>query len=325
MNASTVAGGIAAVWQSRRTTVVGVALFVAVLSRGLWLGHAERRNVDAQVRVRLHFQETTARTITCTGRALFASVLDSGRRATLIGPWQVDVHCRDVASAVLRLTLSWEQSWPGAAWRLVDDATGTVHVLDQLVAHRRVLTIPLPRADTTLRFEPSLLSLGVRVHEVALLTDGPLPPFAVEDAWQEIHRDAAGSTAVGAGFLPRTPLESRLLTQRCAWLRIDPAAPGPHRLLLAVMRPDPLSALPIITLGDRRIWSGAEGTTVWSRAATLDGVTTFELDVDLAATNVIGLECPGPLLSSRERGVGDDPCRVAYAVSVARCEPAPPK
>jgi len=325
VNGSALVDAVTAIWQSRRTTVVCVLLFALAVARGVWLGRAERRDVDTQVRVCIRCQDTTTREVSWTGRANFASVLDSGRQAVLIGPWQLDVHCRDLAAAVLRLTLSWEESWESATWRVVDTATGTERVLDQPIAHRRVLTIPLPTADTTLRFLPSLASLGVRVHAVELQPATTLPPFTVEDCWHEVHRDAAGRSAIGAGFLPLQAGEHGLRTRRCAWLRIDPAAPGPHRLRLAVQRADPGAALPIVTLGGRRIWSASEGTTVWSRAATLDGVTTIELDVDLAATNVVGLECAGPLRSERERGVGDDPSRVAYLVSVARCEPLPPK
>jgi hypothetical protein len=196
-----------------------------------------------------------------------------------------------------------------------------VRLLTELVANRCVLTIPMPRTRTALRFEPSQPRLGFRVHELELHA-ATAPAFAIEDRWVEVQHDENGRTSIGSGFW-RDALDGRLPTRNCAWLRVDPAAPGPHRLRLQFGRPDPGVSMPIVTLGGRRIWSVAEGTSVWGRATTVDGVTEVELEVDLAATNVVSIEAPGPVRSALERGVGSDPCRVAYWLFVSGCRVVP--
>ncbi|MBL8728059.1 MAG: hypothetical protein JNM25_06485 [Planctomycetes bacterium] len=308
-------------WQSRGTTFVFVVLFAAVVARGVWLGAAERADIDAEVRVCLHFESTTTRDVSLTGRAIFSTVVDSDRRAAMLGPCRLDVRAADLEHAVLRIVLSWQGARPGDSMRLVDEASGEVHVLHGLVANRCVLTLPLPRTPTTLRFEPSQERLGVRVHELTLRADAGAT-FAREDQWVEVHRDDNGRTAIGSGFW-RDAADARLPTLQCAWLRIEPTAPGPHRLQLTFLRADPTIGMPIVALDGRRLWSVGEGTAVWGRATTVDGVTEVELEVDLQTSNVVSVEAPGPVASARERGVGRDASRVAYWLFVSRCRVVP--
>lgn len=309
------------VWHSRATTVVFLGLFTAAMGRGLWLGAAERDNIDAEVRVRLHFANTTTREVSLSGRAVFSTVVHRGLAASLVGPCWLDVRATDLEHPVLRLVLAWERACPGDSMRLVDAATGDVHLLEGLVANRCVVRIPLPRTPTTLRLEPSRAGLGFRLQELGLGTDAGAT-FTKEDQWVEVHRDDHGRTAIGGGFWRETA-DGRLPTQTCAWLRVEPAVSVPQRVQLAFLRADPGVGMPIVTLNGRRIWSAGEGTSVWGRATTVDGVTEVELDVELQATNLLSLEAPGPVASERERGVGRDPSRVAYWLCVTRCRVVP--
>jgi hypothetical protein len=194
-----------------------------------------------------------------------------------------------------------------------------VHVLDNLVVNHSGLMIPLPKATTTLRLTPSSPSLGLRIHGLKLRTDLPLTQFAVDVQWEVVHQDATAGVALGTGFWPRPAGSMRLETQRFAYLRVDPARPGPHVLVLAFRRPDPEVAMPIISIGEQRVWSVDTGTTVWSRATTVDGTTRLELQVDLAASNVIGIECAGRLRSAAELGMNTDLRRVGYMIELDKC------
>lgn len=325
MNLATIVTAIARVWQSRWTSVVFVLVFAGTVGRGLLVGAREANDIDAQVRVQLNYQHTTRRDVFITGRATLFTVRHDGLRALLLGPCGLHVHCDDVAHAMLNLEVGWENARSGDSFRLVDTATGATHVVDNLVVHHSGIMVPLPRLDTVLRIEPSHPSLGLRVHGLKLLTDVPMTPFAVDTQWEVVHQDEAGSVALGAGFWPRPAGSMHLETQRCAYLRVDATRPGPHLLRLAFTRPDPATSMPIVTLGEQRVWSAAEGATVWSRATTVDGATTLELSVDLGPTNVVGLECVGPFASAWERGLSSDLRRLAYDIALDRCEVRPAK
>jgi hypothetical protein len=51
----------------------------------------------------------------------------------------------------------------------------------------------------------------------------------------------------------------------------------------------------------------------WNRATTEQGVTTLELHLDLAATNVLTIQCPGDFRSQAAMGIGADIRPVAVA------------
>src|SRR5207247_1110463 len=126
----------------------------------------------------------------------------------------------------------WDGARPGAAFMLVDSASGATHVVDNLVVHHSVVMVPLPRTETTLRIIPSEPSLALRICGLTLLTDVALTPFAVDTQWEAVREDSSGRVACGAGFWPRPPSTSasapgtHLQTQRWAYLRIEPASPG---------------------------------------------------------------------------------------------------
>jgi hypothetical protein len=307
-------------WRARWLGWALVLAFAALVGKGCRDGLRDIGDIDAQARVRLNYVHTTSRDIEAVGRGTLFTVRHDGLRAVLIGPCELLVSCRDAEQAMLSMEVGWENARLGDSFRVEDAATGAVHVLDNLVVHHSGLMIPLPRTTTTLRFTPSAPSLGLRIQGLKLLTDVPLTPFAVDVQWEVVHQDATAGVALGSGFWPRTPGRLRLETRRFAYLRVDPARPGPHVLVLAFRRPDPEVSMPIISLGEQRIWSVDTGCTVWSRATTVDGTTRLELQLDLAASNVIGIECAGRFRSAAELGTNDDLRRVGYMIELDQCE-----
>jgi hypothetical protein len=296
-----------------------VLAFAALVGKGYGDGRRDIGDIDAQARVRLNFVHTTTRDIEAVGRGTLFTVRHDGLRAMLIGPSELRISCRDAGHAMLSMEVGWEHARLGDSFRIEDTATGAVHVLDNLVVNHSGLMIPLPKATTTLRLTPSSPSLGLRIHGLKLRTDLPLTQFAVDVQWEVVHQDATAGVALGTGFWPRPAGSMRLETQRFAYLRVDPARPGPHVLVLAFRRPDPEVAMPIISIGEQRVWSVDTGTTVWSRATTVDGTTRLELQVDLAASNVIGIECAGRLRSAAELGMNTDLRRVGYMIELDQC------
>jgi hypothetical protein len=306
-------------WRARWLGWAIVLAYAALVGKGWRDGLRDIGDIDAQVLAQLNFVHTTARDIEAVGRGTLFTVRHDGLRAVLIGPCELRISCRDAEQAMLSLEVGWENARLGDSFRLEDTATHAVHVLDNLVVNHSGLMIPLPKATTTLRFTPSTPALGLRIHGLKLLTGAPLTPFAVDVQWESVHQDATAGVALGTGFWPRTPGRSLLETRRFAYLRVDPARPGPHVLVLAFRRPDPEVPMPIISLGERRIWS-VDGCMVWNRATTVDGTTRLELQVDLAATNVIGVECAGRFRSAAELGMNDDLRRVGYMIELDQCE-----
>jgi hypothetical protein len=310
------------VWQSRWLTAAILLPFTALAVRGVLVGRHELENVDQQVRVRLHFLHTQARDLSITGRATLFSLYNDRTRCRLVGPFEVSVRCRDAEAAMLHLDVAWEEAGPGDTFTVQDAASGQNHLVGHLVAQRTTVRVPLPRADTIVRFVPSHPSLGVRVYGARLQTE--LTPLGIDEHWQMVGEDQEGSVALGGGFWPRTKGDERHgLTKRCAYLRVNAATPGPHLLQLAFSRLDPNAAMPVVTLEGRPIWSPQLGITVWGQADTVNGATTLLLKVPLAASNVIGIECPGPFASARELGIGGNVNRIAYDLDLDRCTVRP--
>jgi hypothetical protein len=310
------------VWQSRWLTAAILLPFTALAIRGVLVGKHELENVDQQVRVQLHFVHTQMRDLSITGRATLFSLYNDRTRCRLVGPFEVAIRCRDAAAAMLHLDVAWEDAGPGDTFTVQDAGSGQNQLVGHLVAQRTTVRIPLPHPDTTVRFVPSHPSLGVRVYGAWLKTE--MTPLGIDEHWQVVGEDQEGSVALGGGFWPRARGDERHgLTKRCAYLRVNAATPGPHLLQFAFSRLDPNAPMPVVTLDGRPIWSPQLGITVWGQANTVDGATTLQLKVPLAATNVIGIECPAPFASARELGIGTNVNRIAYDLDLDRCTVRP--
>ncbi|MEY4673023.1 MAG: hypothetical protein RL148_807 [Planctomycetota bacterium] len=317
MNRHAVTTRVAAVWRSRWLTVLFVLAMVAAVTMGIRAGLAEIRDHGTQVRVHFHYLKTTTRDITLYGRALLKTVREDEQKAMLIGPALVHFDCPDVGSAMLELEIEHVSCRISDTVRIEDEATGAVHELNDLVGQRNHVRVPLPKAVTTLRIVPSQGHLGMRIHRFRFLPDVVPEPFSVRAQWQARHEDSHVRVAVGSGFWPYEPTQKdkdRLETDRYAYLRVEPVKPGPHLVKLQFQRPDPTAALPEILLGHEQVWSGIAGRNQrWNRATTEQGVTTLELHLDLAATNVLTLQCPGDFRSQAAMGLGADIRPVALA------------
>ncbi len=317
MNRHAVTDLVARAWNSRWLTVLFVLGMAAAVTLGIRAGLAEIRDHGTQVRVHFHYLKTTTRDITLYGRALLKTVREDEQKAMLIGPAIVTFDGSDARGAMLELEVEHVGCRLPDSVRIEDAATGAVHELTDLVGKRNHVSVPLPVIPTTLRIVPSQGHLGMRIHRFAFLPDAPIAPFTVRSEWQPRHEDAHVRIAVGTGFWPYEPTQpdkERLETDRYAYLRIEPVRPGPHLVRLQFQRPDPTAALPEILLGTEMVWSGmASRNERWNRATTDQGVTTLELHLDLAATDVLTLQCPGDFRSQAAMGLGADIRPVALA------------
>jgi hypothetical protein len=326
VNLVALVNAVARAWHSRWLSVLFLVPFVALAARGLFTGIRELNDVDAQVRVEMHYVHTLARDVSLTGRATFASLRTDRMGAILIGPFTIAVDCRDVAEVVLHLDVVWENSRLGDSWRVEDEATGKVHLIDNLVAYRTVIRLPLPQPHTALRFVPSNPTQGLRIFGLKLLSHVEMTPLVVRQNWRTVHDDGVTSAAIGAGFWPFTQSGTRLQTKRCAYMNLKTSKPGPHLMRWSFRRPDPDAMMPIVALKGRRIWCPPAGETVWGRMVTEQGLTTIELKLDLAAgDNWICIECPGVFRSPWERGLNADKSRYAYDIDLASCAIVPDK
>lgn len=317
MNRHAISTVVARAWHARWLTVVFVAVLGGAVTLGIRSGLEEIRDHGTQVRVLFHYLRTTTRDITLYGRALLKTVREDEQKAMLVGPAIVSFDCPDVRAAMLELEIEHVGCRLSDTVRIEDAATGAVHELTDLVGKRNHVRVPLPATPTTLRIVPSQGHLGMRIHRFAFLPDAPIEPFAVRSEWQQRHADDHVRIAVGTGFWPYEPTQQdkeRLETDRYAYLRVEPKRPGPHLVRLQFQRPDPDAALPEILLGNELVWSGMAGRNErWNRATTDKGVTTLELHLDLAATNVLTLQCPGDFRSQAAMGLGADIRPVALA------------
>jgi len=317
MNRHAVTEVVARVWNSRWLTVLFVLGMAAAVTLGIRAGLAEIRDHGTQVRVHFHYVKTTTRDITLYGRALLKTVREDEQKAMLVGPALVMFECPDVSSAMLELEIEHLGGRISDTVRIEDAATGAVHEITDLVGQRNHVRVPLPKPVTTLRIAPSQGHMAMRIHRFRFLPDAPLEPFSVRAQWQQRHQDPHVRIAVGSGFWPYEPTQpdrERLETDRYAYLRIEAVKPGPHLVRLQFQRPDPAAALPEILLGTELVWSGLAGrNSRWNRATTQQGVTTLELHLDLAATNVLTLQCPGEFRSQAAMGLGADIRPVAVA------------
>ena len=107
-------------------------------------------------------------------------------------------------------------------------------------------------------------------------------------------------------------------SRRYSSIRIEPKRVGGHRLVFSFRRPDPEAPLPRLYLDGACIWDGMDPAAA-SRTSTVDGLTEFEVALELKAVSMLGIECPGPYRSRQETGSVADWHRIAYEVKFARC------
>lgn len=315
---------VAAAWGSRWLTVVFTLMFLGWAGLGTLVGLRELRDVDSQVRVHMHFVKTLTRDVMLSGRATLATVRESERKALLVGPVAIHVHCSDLASARIELEVEHREARFGDTLRIEDEATGNVHVIDELRSKRIFLRIPLPKANTTVRIVPSNPAIGMRVHSFVFEPGDANLTYGMRQEWETVFENDHATVLLGSGFWPvqEQARQPRLLeSQRMAHLRIETREPGSHVLRLAFMRPDPAAPLPVIQSGGELLWSSVvDGNRYWSRVHSEDGFTEVELQLPLKDQNVLRIECPVAFRSPYEQGRSTDVRRVAYAIRLDRLD-----
>jgi hypothetical protein len=321
----------ARVWQSSWLSAAVLVPFAGLVVWGLLTGARELGDADAQVRVRQHYLRTSLHDVSITGRATYLGLLQERLRTELIGPFTLDLDCRDGLiqpgqlprpDAVLHLELIWENSRVGDTWQVTDPASGMVLSIESPVAYRTVIEVPMPQGHQQLRFVPSDPAQGARIAELKVTSDKAVAGPMVRHSWRTVHDNGVTSAAIGAGFGPFPQNGTRLLTRRTAYMNLKTTRPGRHVLRWSFRRPDPQAAMPVVTLGRHRIFPAADPAL--GCLHTEQGLTTIELRLDLAdGDNWMGIECPGRILSPWELGHSQERNRYAYEIELASCVIAP--
>jgi hypothetical protein len=336
MSLDAVRARAASLWHSRWLTVAFVVGFAAFVGRGLVLGRQDLRTPEQLLDVRCHLVRSTKSSVIVQGRATIATVRESGMRAMFVGPSEVEIRSSSEPVAMLELALEWEEVGPGDQMQLIDDSCGVTYLLADLQAHQTFFTVPLPQPNTHLRLVPSRPTMGYSLAHYRWVTDMPLQPFVVKAAWEPLRRDEVADLQIGCGWWPHqgpaaaaaadpkalvsqwpAPATERW-SRRYGCVRIEPAHAGPHLMGLVFRRPDPKAPLPRLFLDGICVWD--ESTSSPGSRVTANGeLTEIEFRLDLSASSVLGIECPGPYRSRQESGIWADWHRVAYEVKFDRC------